>query len=491
MSTPNVEPLSSESTAPESLLPKLEPYKMATPKPRLTEEERANRKKPKVLIVGAGIGGLMLAILLKKGGIPFLIFERAKEVKPLGSALALGANLRPLFEQLGIYEEFKKIGKPGIQLQVFSDALKPQFVMDFTERERLCGAMEYVVSRPDLYNLLLRQIPQENIYMSKKVLSFLQNENGVMIRCADSSTHEGDILIGADGAYSAVRQHLYSELKKEKKLPASDDVPLPYSCVCLVGQTEPLDPEEYPHLKMPFSQFLSIHGEDTSFKWSTLTTIKHTVCWGVVQYLTKETKKENDSFRNSEWGPEAAEVMCKQVRDFKVPGGKDGHVLTIGQLIDKTPKNLISKVMLEEKLNPAGGAGALSAMHDAVALANWICSLESTKLSEIESVFQEYQAERLPIAKQTFATSQMFSKMGGKDFSAMVLRGFIKRMPAWLWRRVLIKMCQARPKASFLPLVEDKGTERPLYQASFEKTLAIVEERNKAKTKNAQGGATA
>lgn len=53
-------------------------------------------------------------------------------------------------------------------------------------------------------------------------------------------------------------------------------------------------------------------------------------------------------------------------------------------------------------------------MHDAVALANWICSLESTKLSEIESVFQEYQAERLPIAKQTFATSQMFSKMGGK-----------------------------------------------------------------------------
>ncbi|KAG0026442.1 hypothetical protein BGZ82_009469 [Podila clonocystis] len=470
MSIANVEPHSSQSTAPDSPLPKLEPYKMAIPKPRLTDEERENLKKPKVLIVGAGIGGLMLAILLKKGGIPFLIFERAQQVKPLGSALALGANLRPLFEQLEIYEEFKKIGKPGIHLQVFSNDLKPR-----------CGAMEYVVSRPDLYDLLLRQIPKENIHMNKKVLSFLQSENGVLIRCADNSTHEGDILIGADGAYSAVRQHLYSELKKEKKLPASDDVPLPYSCVCLVGQTEPLDPEEYPHLKLPVSQFLSVHGEDTSFKWSTLTTVKNTVCWGVVQYLTKETKKENDSFRNSEWGPEAAEVMCKEVRDFKVPGGKDGHVLTIGELIDKTPKNLISKVMLEEKLNPAGGAGALSAMHDAVALANWICSLESTKMSEIESVFKEYQAERLPIAKQTFATSQMFSKMGGKDLSAIVLRCFIKRMPAWLWRRVLIKMCQARPKASFLPLVEDKGTEPPLYQASFEKTLAIIEERNKVK----------
>lgn len=40
--------------------------------------------KPKVLIVGAGIGGMMLAFLLKKGGVPFLIIERAAEVKPLG-----------------------------------------------------------------------------------------------------------------------------------------------------------------------------------------------------------------------------------------------------------------------------------------------------------------------------------------------------------------------------------------------------------------------
>lgn len=42
--------------------------------------------------------------------------------------------------------------------------------------------------------------------------------------------------------------------------------------------------------------------------------------------------------------------MCKEVRDFKVPGGKEGKVTTIGDLIDRTPKHLISKVMLEEKI---------------------------------------------------------------------------------------------------------------------------------------------
>lgn len=105
------------------------------------------------------------------------------------------------------------------------------------------AAEEFIVIRPGLH-ALLRQIP-EKIHTGKKVPSFLQNNQGAMIRSSDNSTVHGDILVGVDGTYSAVRQHLFHDFKGKKTLPASDNVPLPFNCVCLVGQTEVLDPGYY------------------------------------------------------------------------------------------------------------------------------------------------------------------------------------------------------------------------------------------------------
>lgn len=66
-------------------------------------------------------------------------------------------------------------------------------------------------------------------------------------------------------------------------------------------------------------------------------------------YLDKSSSKVHDSFRNSEWGPEAASAMCEQVKDFPVVSG-GSKKLTFQDLISWTPKELISKVMLEEKV---------------------------------------------------------------------------------------------------------------------------------------------
>lgn len=66
------------------------------------------------------------------------------------------------------------------------------------------------------------------------------------------------------------------------------------------------------------------------------------------------------------------------------------------------------------KINPSGGAGALNAMHDAATLANWICSLESPSLRDLDAIFEEYRKERIPRIKEAFVVSRMLRDVGGK-----------------------------------------------------------------------------
>ncbi|KAG0360517.1 hypothetical protein BG005_010541 [Podila minutissima] len=453
----------------------------------------SSNRKPKVIIAGGGLGGLTLAILLHKANIDFEVLERAKEVKPLGSAVGLGIGVAALFKQMDLYDDFVQIGKQHTRLQIFNETLAPEFAMEYAFLEGMTNCKEYLVSRADLYDVLWRHCPRDQIHLSKKITDYDQDDEGVTVRCADGSTYRGDILVGADGAYSVVRTQLYEKLKEQNKLPASDAEPLPFSNVCLVGQTRVLDPEEFPSLKSKESQFLSVLGIENMYTWTTLTTKSDTICWAVVAYLEKESSKADESFCNSEWGPEAAESMCQEVRDFKVPGGKDGKVLTMGDIIDLTPKDLISKVMLEEKvfdtwysgrtvligdachkMNPSGGVGALNAMFDAVTIANWISTLESSSVSDLDVIFKEYHAERYPVAQAAYARSKMFAYNLGKSWISVFVRAVMRRLPEFLMKRLAItQLAAVRPQVSFLPLVEDKASIPKSDQPSLHKTLAI------------------
>ncbi|KAG0373923.1 hypothetical protein BGX24_011067, partial [Mortierella sp. AD032] len=439
------------------------------------------------------LGGLTLASILQKSDIPYEIFERANEIKPLGSAMSLGAPTAPFFKQLGIYDEFVGFAKYYDSIQFYNEKREVEYKMHFPNfadesySQKLFGADGYIVGRPMLYDLMFRQIPKERIHMGKKILSTKQGGNGVLIRCSDGSEYEGDILVGADGAYSSVRQNLYADLKKNDRLPASDALPLPFSTVCLVGQTRPLSPSEFPDITKEDSQFINTLGGDRPYSWATLTTAQNTVCWSVILYLDAESSKDNDAFRNSEWGPEAAAAMCEQVKDFAVASGGGDKKLTIGDLINWTSKELISKVMLEEKVfktwydcrtvligdachkfSPAGGAGAVNAMHDAVILANHINALpHHPTADEITKAFAAFQEERVPWVEEAFDTSKIFKVMAAKTFVGKIVRLCAKYMPASVQKKSAVRMAVNRPQIAFLPRVKDTGLVEPAPQPSL------------------------
>ncbi|KAF8985199.1 hypothetical protein BGZ46_005562 [Entomortierella lignicola] len=460
-----------------------------------SDNNNSQGNKLKVLIAGAGIGGLMLASLLEKADIPYDIYEKAIEVKLLGSAIYFNGSLAPIFRQLGIYDKLFKMGKPCDSIRSFETNRKLSFAIDMGVSDKMAGAKGFVIPRAELYNLLLEQVPAEKIHKGKKVLSAKQDSRGVTIGFSDGTYVEGDILVGADGAYSAVRQKMYESLKKENKLSESDQEALPYSCVCLVGLTDPIDPAVLPELNDADCHFNSLHAEGKPYGWSTFTCKDNLVCWGVTLQLDEKSSKLNDVFRSTEWGPEGAYDMCNDIRDFPIPGGNG--TLTLGDIIENTPKERISKVALEEKVfdkwyhrrivligdachkvHPASGRGSQLAIHDAITVANWLSILPSSPTTEeIEAVFKEYKAERYSDAKDTYQQGRMLSRILEKGFKGDTMRFLAKRMPAWLNKLVLVKVSAMRPQVSFLPLVSDNGTVKPVYQRSLDETLKIIKAR--------------
>ncbi|OAQ33088.1 FAD/NAD(P)-binding domain-containing protein [Linnemannia elongata AG-77] len=462
--------------------------------------------RPTVLIVGAGLGGLMLGALLEKADISYVIFERSSSVKPLGSAIMVGPNLMGLFEQMNIDEEFKAIGKPTFDCVIGKDDMEVVCKVDFRHTVEYTGYCNYIVGRPALYNLLLRQIPPHKVLFNKRVLKIADTEEGVHISTTDKSTYEGDILVGADGAYSAVRQRMYETLKAAGTLPKSDQEDLPFKSTCLVGQTKPIDfAAAFPEFLDESGPFYCTLSKTSPYTWTVFPTINGNLCWMVMHHLDKESSKaaEEHRFResdNSQWGSHAAQAMCDETRHFILPFGT--KKATMGDLYDLTPQDRISKVMLEEKvfqtwysgrtvllgdachkLNPSGAHGAVTAMHDALALANLIYALPNKTSVAIEEAFSEYQAERIGPVTASYNASKALSMVIGRGPIGAIALFLRKYTPLFIWDTVIVNKKKAildRPTAGFLRKVRTKGTVPPTVSPSGEKARKVFEQRTRA-----------
>ncbi|KAG0199092.1 hypothetical protein BGX28_007567 [Mortierella sp. GBA30] len=437
----------------------------------------SEQQAPHVMIVGAGLAGLMTALLLERINVPYSIYERAAEVRPLGSAMSLNVGILAAFDQLGILDEVLKISKKLTALDMYNTEMKKIAVISSKNYEAISGYPGIIFARPEFYNIMLSKIPSEKIHLQKKILSIEQNQHGVMIRCSDNTTYHGDILIGADGAYSGVRQSLYKSLAKKNMLPKTDELLEP-GYLGMVGITEPQDPKKYPELLDEISHFRQIIG-DKRDAWYASTIPGNRICWRLsIQLDATEAKAR--MFRNSEWGPESNAAIIEKFYDLVNPfGGK------MGDLIDATPKELVSQVYYEQKLFetwhhgrtvligdachkmlPQGGQGAINAMQDAVILANCLYEMGEPTMENIQAAFQTYSNHRYPLAKSAIENSDFMMKlMSGQKFSERLMRNVLLYMPDWMTTQHFIKQAAYRPQASFLPLVPPRGTGHALPQA--------------------------
>ncbi|KAI8594335.1 hypothetical protein EDD21DRAFT_94666 [Dissophora ornata] len=200
-------------------------------------------------------------------------------------------------------------------------------------------------SRINLYELLLTQLNPNNVLMGKKILSYEENELGVNVCCADNSTYCGDILVGADGAYSRIRQTLHRNMHKRGLLSKADKEQRIPGYVCVAGVAKQDDCEKYPYLKDPYVHFCSVLGTK-GLGWHTVNIPDNQICWAMWMQLDQSAaEKEQQSLENSEFSASDTEPLAKVFRDMLCPHGG-----TMGDLVDSTPQDIMSKLYIEEKL---------------------------------------------------------------------------------------------------------------------------------------------
>ncbi|KAK3807123.1 MAG: hypothetical protein JOS17DRAFT_822737 [Linnemannia elongata] len=452
-------------------------------------------KTPHVVIVGAGLAGLLLAILLDQASISWEIYERSKEIRPLGGIMALNAGIFPALEQLGIYEELRNVSLPSQQFNIYSGGMNKIATLKTKGEKELVGYDRMVFSRPELYNLLIARVASEKIHYNKKVMSIEQNQDGAMIRCSDGTIYYGDILVGADGAYSGVRQGLYRQLQKIGRLPSSDALELSKGYICMVGTTEPLNPEHYPGLDGEVSSAYQVIGKKSKYSWSAFSVPGNRICWNVVSQLATLEEAAEEKFRNSEWNPQSTEPMIAEVKDFLTPFGG-----TMGELISATPRDKISRVFLEDKLFetwhagrtvligdachkllPSSGQGAVTAMQDTVALANCLYDLKSLSPDHVQEALQIFKDERFSQVQEQYEASKVNAKLiYGQTFLERCARHLIfNYMPMSVQAKASSKGMAYRPQASFLPLVADRGTCQVIPQKISKRYMLEQQQRNK------------
>ncbi|KAF9088464.1 hypothetical protein BGX27_002696, partial [Mortierella sp. AM989] len=303
--------------------------------------------KLKILVVGAGIGGLSLAAILERAETPNAIFEKASILKPLRSAMTFGPGVRcQCLPQLGIIDRIVTKGK--VTKVGFISNEKTELLTSFDYNTGMVEWFRwptYTIVRQALHSTLLDLISKEKIRLGQRVLSRIETVGDITIKTSDNSTHQGYILIGADEAYSSVRHALYEQLMKKNELPGTDKAPLSYSTICLVGQTRPLNDSTFAYIAGEECRIEYVLGDTKPYFCVMFTMAEKIVCWMVFEMLDRSYYKDQEDYQASNWGPEAA--------------------LAIGQ----------------------------SAMFDAVVSANYLNILESNKVKDIKQVLQAYRDE--------------------------------------------------------------------------------------------------
>lgn len=163
----------------------------------------------KIIIIGAGIGGSSAGIALQRLGHEVVIYDRMRENKPVGAALSLWSNGVKVLNWLGLADEVAALGGQMDDMAYLDGRTGEQLCRFSLEPVTLqTGQRPYPVARADLQALLMETFGMERIHLGSTATGIQDDGTTVTVTFADGTTDTADLVIGADGARSMVRDYV-------------------------------------------------------------------------------------------------------------------------------------------------------------------------------------------------------------------------------------------------------------------------------------------
>lgn len=176
--------------------------------------------KPHVLIAGAGIGGLTVALALLRRGFDVDVYEQAPVLMEFGAGVQLAANGTRLLISLGLEAAMRKVvcEAAGKEVRIWNSGQMFKLFDLGEDSIRRFGAPYWFVHRGDLHTVLknaVQGLKPNAIHTSARAMGYTETGGRITLEIEDGRRPQGEVLVGADGVHSRLRQQMFDPSQLE------------------------------------------------------------------------------------------------------------------------------------------------------------------------------------------------------------------------------------------------------------------------------------
>jgi 6-hydroxynicotinate 3-monooxygenase len=348
--------------------------------------------QPRIAIVGAGPGGTIAAICLQRFGYEVTVFEAVPKLERLGAGISLSPNITRVFRELGLFDRMAAVGTVPRQ-RLGRDAVTGEitFALPVDEMDTRFGAPNLIMHRGDLQEILTGALAPGTIRLGKRLVDVVETTTAARLLFADGMTAETDIVIGADGINSRIRELL---LGPERPIYSGEIAHRSIYPIERLGGLHVAD-----HTKWAGDDFLHIliyfitHAHDVMY----FVTGVSEPDWGSEDYAPRPADMTALREQFAAFHPDVRSVLAA------------APAATAWPILEREPLPLWSRgriVLLGDACHPMRpnlGQGAAMAMEDGVMLARCIAHVPG---GDAAAIFALYEAQRRERTSRVQARSQ-------------------------------------------------------------------------------------